>query len=67
MGNLDVGHGGTYWEPDGGAFGVAAANWLSWTLKGDLTAAEWFTGSGATEAGWATESDGLENLLSFSR
>lgn len=66
MGNLDVGHGGTYGEPDGGAFGVAAANWLLWALKRDLTAAEWFTGSGATEAGWTTESEGLENLLSFS-
>ncbi|KAL2869779.1 alpha/beta hydrolase family protein [Aspergillus lucknowensis] len=63
VGNYPVGHGGTYSDVDGGAFGEAAVNWLQWLLKGDTTAAEFFTGGGAEAAGWQeTASEGLEGL-----
>jgi dienelactone hydrolase len=44
MANLDVGHGGTYQEPNGGEFGVVAVAWLKWQLKGDQTAKKMFAG-----------------------
>ena len=45
MANRDVGHyPGTYREPNGGAFAIAAGGWLQWQLKGDQTAAKMFTG-----------------------
>ena len=45
MGNLPVGHGGTYTETNGGEFGRVAALYLRWRLKGDLTAGTTFVGS----------------------
>lgn len=33
-----VGHGGTYNQDNGGAFGVAAVAWLKWQLLGDTSA-----------------------------
>lgn len=33
-----VGHGGTYHEDNGGAYGVAAVAWLKWQLLGDTSA-----------------------------
>ncbi|KAL4922135.1 Alpha/Beta hydrolase protein [Aspergillus aurantiobrunneus] len=66
VGNFPVGHMGTYAEPEGGAFGVAAVNWLSWVLKEDTNQETWFTGGGAEEAGWEeVASEGLEDLLTF--
>ncbi|MFF9205942.1 hypothetical protein ACF1AE_29825 [Streptomyces sp. NPDC014986] len=44
MGNLDVGHYGTYAEPHGGEFGRVGVNWLKWQLKGDTTARGEFAG-----------------------
>ncbi|MEU9351227.1 hypothetical protein AB0D65_09430 [Streptomyces griseoloalbus] len=44
MGNLDVGHYGTYAEPNGGEFGRVGVNWLKWQLKGDTTARAEFVG-----------------------
>ncbi|PGH18243.1 hypothetical protein AJ79_00582 [Helicocarpus griseus UAMH5409] len=61
-GNLPVGHGGTFSDPDAGKFGVAAVNYLLWTLKGDTTAAEFFTGQGAEGDGWSVESKNLEAI-----
>ncbi|KAL3468914.1 hypothetical protein BJX99DRAFT_265700 [Aspergillus californicus] len=67
VGNYPVGHLGTYAQPEGGAFGVAAVNWLSWVLKEDSTKASWFTGGGAEQAGWEEVAhQGLEDLLTFS-
>ncbi len=43
--NLDVGHGGTYNQPNGGEFGKVAVAWLQWTLKADETAGKMFTGA----------------------
>ncbi|KAL2257834.1 hypothetical protein VTK26DRAFT_9113 [Humicola hyalothermophila] len=62
-GNLDVGHDGTYWEPDAGRFGVAAVRFVQWLLRGNETAAEFFTGGQeAAAAGWEVESKNLEAI-----
>jgi hypothetical protein len=37
MGNMDVGHFGTYDQPNGGEFGRVGGHRLKWRLKGDLT------------------------------
>jgi hypothetical protein len=42
--NLDVGHGGTFIEPNGGRAASVAVSWLDWQLKGDASAAKRFTG-----------------------
>ena len=44
MTNLDVGHGGTYAQPNGGEFAKVALAWVKWQLKGDEAAAKVFTG-----------------------
>ncbi|KAK3356870.1 Alpha/Beta hydrolase protein [Lasiosphaeria hispida] len=61
-GNLPVGHGGTYRDTDGGKFGVAAVRFLQWTLRGNLTAASFFTGQEAVQAGWAVEARNLDAI-----
>jgi len=42
--NLDVGHGGTFLEPNGGREASVAVKWLDWQLKGDAQAAKLFVG-----------------------
>ena len=37
--NIDKGHGGTYWEPNGGAAAHVVVHWLEWRLRGDEKAA----------------------------
>jgi len=44
FGNIDVGHTGTYREPNGGAYGTVGAAWLEWQLLGDDEAAKMFVG-----------------------
>ena len=44
MGNLDVGHFGTFAEPDGGEYGRVGTAWLKWQLKGDTEAGREFVG-----------------------
>jgi hypothetical protein len=44
MTNFDVGHGGTYAQPNGGEFAKVAVAWLKWQLKGDETAGKMFSG-----------------------
>ena len=39
-----VGHGGTYHDPNGGAFGKVALAWLDWQLQGSKEAAKMFRG-----------------------
>ena len=56
VGNLDVGHGGTYAQPHGGDFAKVATAWFSWQLKGDKKAGKLFTGNppGLSKfAGWS--------------
>jgi len=56
--NYPVGHGGTYRQPHGGEFTVAALAWLDWQLKGDKTAAKMFVGKNSLlskREGWTLE------------
>ncbi|MFI5908420.1 cellulose binding domain-containing protein [Dactylosporangium sp. NPDC051541] len=46
MGNLNVGHGGTYTQTNGGEFGRVAVLYLQWRLRGDTTAGANFVGAG---------------------
>ena len=43
--NEDVGHGGTFMQPNGGAAASVAVSWLDWQLKGDRQAAKRFIGA----------------------
>jgi hypothetical protein len=59
-----IGHGGTYNEDNGGAFGVAAVAWLKWQLLNDTSASSkgYFTGAGCGicgDAKWTTASRSL--------
>ncbi|HUG73281.1 MAG TPA: hypothetical protein VMK82_07660, partial [Steroidobacteraceae bacterium] len=42
---LGVGHGGTYWEPNGGKAATVVVAWLDWQLRGDARAARTFVGA----------------------
>lgn len=58
VGNMDVGHRGTYHEPYGGEFARVAAAWYKWQLKNDNEAGKLFTGNpcGLSQAnGWAVQ------------
>jgi dienelactone hydrolase len=45
VGNLiGVGHGGTYWQPNGGKAAAAVVAWLDWQLRGDARAGKTFVG-----------------------
>ncbi|UVS80781.1 alpha/beta hydrolase [Actinokineospora sp. UTMC 2448] len=44
MGNLDVGHYGTFAEPNGGEFGRVGGHWLKWQLKGEAASRAQFVG-----------------------
>jgi dienelactone hydrolase len=60
-----VGHGGTYNEDNGGAFGVAAVAWLKWQLMNDTSAKGkgYFVGAGCGICGdgkWQTASRALQ-------
>jgi len=45
VGNIDVGHGGTYGQPFGGDYAKVATAWFNWQLKGDKKAKQFFTGN----------------------
>ncbi|KAK8055077.1 hypothetical protein PG993_000304 [Apiospora rasikravindrae] len=62
VGNYPVGHGGTYGDPKGGKFGTAGQHWARWVLRGDTSAASYFTGNGAQQDGWTVGSKSLNNL-----
>ncbi|MFI5843050.1 cellulose binding domain-containing protein [Catenuloplanes sp. NPDC051500] len=61
MGNLNVGHGGTYDQTNGGEFGRVAVLYLSWRLKGDTAAGTAFVGSGCGLCGgpWQVQQKNL--------
>lgn len=59
---LPVGHGGTYFDPHGGAAAAIAVDWLEWQLRGDRTAARSFLGENCricTTPGWTIERKGF--------
>jgi hypothetical protein len=43
--NIDKGHGGTYWEPNGGVAAEVVIDWLDWQLRGDADASRRFVGA----------------------
>jgi hypothetical protein len=58
LASLEVGHGGTYAQPNGGPFGVVGVAWLEWQLKGDKRAAKMFTGPACglcTDSRWTVQ------------
>ncbi|WP_281934957.1 cellulose binding domain-containing protein [Micromonospora sp. AKA38] len=61
MGNLNVGHGGTYDQPNGGEFGRVAVLYLKWRLKGDTTAGRNFVGAdcGLCHSPWTVQQKNL--------
>ncbi|MET7946476.1 cellulose binding domain-containing protein, partial [Micromonospora sp. NPDC005324] len=61
MGNLNVGHGGTYDQANGGEFGRVATLYLKWRLKGDATAGRNFVGSdcGLCRSQWNVQQKNL--------
>ncbi|MEV2242535.1 cellulose binding domain-containing protein [Micromonospora sp. NPDC049891] len=61
MGNLNVGHGGTYDQPNGGEFGRVAVLYLKWRLKGDTTAGANFVGAncGLCRSQWSVQQKNL--------
>ncbi|NVK48472.1 MAG: esterase [Cyclobacteriaceae bacterium] len=63
VGNLNVGHGGTYGEPHGGEFARVATAWYKWQLKGDQNAAKLFEGKtpGLAESpGWIVDKKNMD-------
>ncbi|KHL26669.1 hypothetical protein PK98_02355 [Croceibacterium mercuriale] len=42
--DLDVGHGGTFDQPNGGRAAQIVWRWLDWQLRGDQAAGTWFAG-----------------------
>ncbi|WP_199199638.1 cellulose binding domain-containing protein [Micromonospora sp. RP3T] len=61
MGNLNVGHGGTYDQPNGGEFGRVAVLYLKWRLKGDTAAGRNFVGAdcGLCHSQWTVQQKNL--------
>lgn len=65
--NIDKGHGGTYWEPNGGAAARVVVDWLSWRLRGDVKAGRTFAGADCglcKDAAWTFETKGFEAFAS---
>lgn len=63
LASIDVGHGGTFREPNGGAAASVAVDWLGWQLRGDKTAARRFVGTPCglcQEAGWTVRRKKIE-------
>lgn len=46
--DLNVGHGGTFQQPNGGKVAQVAVAWLDWRLRGDARAAKMFVGPDCT-------------------
>jgi hypothetical protein len=60
--NMDVGHGGTYRQPHGGAFAKVATAWFLWQMKGDENAEKMFKGTDCglcNDPEWKYESKGF--------
>ncbi len=63
--NIETGHGGTYWEPNGGTNAQVVVRWLDWRLRGDADAGRTFVGAQCglcTDAKWKFETKGFDEL-----
>lgn len=60
--NIDKGHGGTYWEPNGGVAAQVVVKWLDWRLRGDAAAGRMFTGPDCglcRDTAWRLQTKGM--------
>ena len=60
--NIDKGHGGTYWEPNGGAAAQVVVKWLDWQLRGDAAAGRMFKGKDCglcRDPAWKLQTKGM--------
>jgi para-nitrobenzyl esterase len=63
--NVDVGHGGTFLEANGGREASVAVSWLDWQLKGDTIAAKRFVGTDCglcKDPDWKVDSKNLSKV-----
>ncbi|HEX5421566.1 MAG TPA: hypothetical protein VFY39_16365 [Gammaproteobacteria bacterium] len=63
--NIDTGHGGTYWDPNGGAAAQVVVAWLDWRLRGDGRAGRMFVGKDCglcVDPKWKFESKRFDEL-----
>ena len=63
--NIDRGHGGTYWDPNGGAAARVVIDWLEWQLRGSDEAGDAFLGSSCglcADPDWEFETRGFDRL-----
>jgi len=63
LASINVGHGGTFREPNGGAAARVAVDWLAWQLRGDAAAARRFSGAPCglcKEPGWTVRRQKIE-------
>jgi len=63
VGNLEVGHGGTYAQPFGGEFARVATHWYQWQVKGDKKAGKLFTGKNpglSKSSGWVVAKKNMD-------
>ncbi|HYV37580.1 MAG TPA: hypothetical protein VE988_17880 [Gemmataceae bacterium] len=61
--SIDVGHGGTYGQANGGVYGTVGVAWLKWQLKGDKEAAKLFVGNPpglAADKKWTVKAKNLK-------
>lgn len=61
--NIDRGHGGTYWEPNGGAAARVVVDWLDWRLRANTAAARTFLGAECglcVDPAWTLETKGFD-------
>lgn len=60
--NIEKGHGGTYWEPNGGAAARVTVDWLNWQLRGDQAAGRMFVGDNCglcADPAWTIQTKGF--------
>ena len=60
--NIDRGHGGTYWDPDGGAAARVVVDWLEWQLRASDKAGQTFLGPNCglcADPNWELETKGF--------
>ncbi len=61
--NIDVGHGGTYWDTNGGMAAQVVVSWLNWQLRNDHAAGQMFLGEACglcNDPNWTFEKKGFD-------